>query len=437
MIKNSPLILVACLLLCFTSINAQQEKGIVGSENWLNSWTEFKPTPQEFDEPTQILTGTISHDINLYKREIYLLLGDVFVADNAKITIEPGTVILGDHNTKASLTITRGATIIAEGTQTDPIIFTSNKDVPKKGDWGGIFILGDAAVNKLGNQWSLDYGLAPSSPKDLLYGGDDQESSSGVLKYVRIEFAGKRTRDYGFFNSLTLAGIGNKTIIDNVMVSYSAGNSFYIEGGKLNLTKLISYRSSRNDFKFGFGTRCIIKNSIAVRSPYVSGPGGASSMYIATYIDPNKVDLKKGKTFVDAQNLTLLNQSNDIDADIDVGLVRESIFIAKDAALTMDKSVISGFNPAVILDQNIKVNNENLQKIKFTRMYFNNSRGNIFIENVSNNEDLENWYGNSSFFNVYSKGSDRETFIDSKNMKNPDFRLRINRIIALNEPDEE
>ena len=63
-------------------------------------------------------------------------------------------------------------------------------------------------------------------------------------------------------------------------------------------------------------------------------------------------------------------------------------------------------------------------------MYFNNCEGNIFFENDSNNLDLENWYGNSSFFNVYSKSSNAETFIDFQNERRPDFRLRINKIIA-------
>jgi len=65
-------------------------------------------------------------------------------------------------------------------------------------------------------------------------------------------------------------------------------------------------------------------------------------------------------------------------------------------------------------------------------MYFNNCNGNIYIKYKPNNEDLENWYGNRVFNNVYSKGPDSETFINSKSTKNPDFRLRINRIIATN-----
>ena len=101
----------------------------------------------------------------------------------------------------------------------------------------------------------------------------------------------------------------------------------------------------------------------------------------------------------------------------------------------MNKSVISGFNPAVLLEDKIYVNQENLEKIKFANMYFNNCNGNIFVENNANNEDLENWYGNSAFFNVYSKSFNSETFIDLNNEKRPDYRLRINKIIATNDLD--
>ena len=101
-----------------------------------------------------------------------------------------------------------------------------------------------------------------------------------------------------------------------------------------------------------------------------------------------------------------------------------------------NKSVFSGYNPAVNLNNDIWINDENLQKMRFTNMYFNNCKGNIFSENVPNNEDLENWYGNNIFVNVYSYGSDSETFINAKNLANPDFRLRINRIIANSLPDE-
>ena len=421
------------------NIFGQQEKGIIGTENWLYNWTEFKPNQQSYDEPTQILTGNITRDTRLTKRNTYLLMGNVFVTNNAVLTIEPGTVILGDYASKASLTISKGSTLIAEGLETDPIIFTSNKSVKRSGDWGGIIILGDAPTNKFGNgSVASFYKELPSSQYAYTnFGGTNTESSSGTLKYVRIEYTGKRIKNDDYFNGLLLAGVGNQTTIENVMVSYSAGNSFEIWGGDVNLYKLVSYRSNSNDFKFNFGAQSKLDNSLAVRSPYVSSSNGARCLQIASYDKIEEVDFTKKGTLVVAKNLTFLNDSDNLTADIEKGLVKEAVFVAENASLDMNKSVISGFNPAVLFEDKIIVNQENLEKIKFSDMYFNNCNGNIFVENNSNNEDLENWYGNTAFFNVYAKSYNSETFIDLKNEKRPDFRLRINKIIATNDLEAE
>lgn len=425
--KKITLITLLLFIVCCTSF-AQQEKGIFGFNNWLNPWAEFKPNKVTYEKPTQILTGEITSDTKLYKRDIYLLLGDVFVTDSSTLTIEPGTVIIGDFKTKGSLTISNGSRIIAKGTHTDPIIFTSSKSVKKPGDWGGLFILGDAPTSKFGNEASLNNGFRTSF-SNISYGGNNIDSDSGILKYVRIEYAGKRTKKHGYFNGLTLAGVGQQTIIENIMVSYCSGNSFNILGGNVILDKLVSYKSSGNDYEFNLGTQSYIYNSLAIRSPYVSGANASRCLNVLAYNDKEDTDFSSAQTNVDAQNLTLINLSDNLDNDIKIGLVDEGIYIGESTSFSIDKSVISGFNPAVILDENIKINSESLEKIQFTSTYFNNCNGNIFVNNWPNNEDLENWYGNRAFSNVYSKGPDSETFIDTKNLKRPDFRLRINKIM--------
>ncbi|MBP0902247.1 hypothetical protein ACFSKN_05070 [Mariniflexile gromovii] len=414
------------------NLYGQQEKGIIGTANWLHNWTEFKPNQKQYDEPTQILAGNIDKDKKLVKRETYMLLGNVFVTNNATLTIEPGTVIIGDFASKASLTITKGAKIIADGLETDPIIFTSNRGIKRSGDWGGIILLGDAPTNKFGNGSvaSLYSDLSQSSYSFTNYGGVNAESSSGILRYVRIEFAGKRIKNDDYFDGLLLAGVGNKTILDNIMVSYSGGNSFEVLGGDVCLNKLVSYRSNNNDFKLNYGAQCKIDNSLAIRSPYISSSTAARCLQITSYNKMEEVDFTKKGTSVEAKNLTFINDSESLKSDIEKGLVKDAVFIGQNANLNMNKSVISGFNPAVILESSIHINQENLEKIQFANMYFNNCNGNIFLENDSNNEDLENWYGNSTFFNVYSKSNNAETFIDFSNEKRPDFRLRINKIIA-------
>ena len=434
--KNLTQIATALLILLFIGTTfAQQEKGIIGEENWLYNWTEFKPSSIDYSEPTQILRGTIKEDTKLLKKHIYLLSGNVFVADSTTLTIEPGTVILGDYETKASLTIAKTARIIADGLETDPIVFTSNRARKKEGDWGGLIILGDAPTNKFGNGSVASYypRLDSGSYGATNYGGENKESNSGILRFVRVEYAGKRVDRDQYFNGLLLAGVGSKTILENIMVSYSAGNSFEVLGGNVKLTKAVSYKSASIDFKFNFGSQSTVTNSLVVRSPYSSSISGSRCMDIKSFDQRAEVDFNKPGTSVKAVNMTMINRTDDLAGSIEKGLIKEALYVGENTFLDMNKTVISGFNPAVVFSGKIRVNQESLDRIKFSEMYFNNCNGNIFIENYSNNEDLENWYGNPSFFNVYSKGLDEETFIDVFSEKRPDFRLRINKIIATND----
>mgnify|MGYP000990712389 CR=1 FL=1 len=427
--------LMCLFLFVIGSTFAQQEKGIVGVNNWLNNWTEFNPSSNDYGEPNQILAGNIDKNMTLSKKNVYMLMGSVFVVNDATLTIEPGTVIIGDYVSKGSLTISSGSKILAIGEETDPIIFTSNRGVKRAGDWGGVFILGDAPSNKFGNGSVASFypKLDPENYINTNYGGSNNNSSSGVMKFVRIEYAGKRIKGAGNFNGLLLACVGNQTILENIMVSHSAGNSFEVLGGEVNLEKLVSYKSNGVDFKFNYGAQSQLYNSLAVRSPYVSSSNGSRTLQIISYEKKEDVDFSKKGTSLVAQNLTLINDSEDLEGDIISGLVSEAVYVGENTFLDLNKTVISGFNPAIILDNKISLNQENLEKIKLTKMYFNNCKGNIFVKYNTNNEDLENWYGNGSFFNVYSYSDDAETFINVRKTKRPDFRLQINKILASND----
>ncbi|PBJ10213.1 hypothetical protein [Flavobacterium sp. ACN6] len=418
-----------CAFFIITSINAQQEKGIIGYTNWLNNWSEFKPQKVEYGEANQILVGNISSDTKLLKRNVYILQGNVYVTNNAVLTIEPGTLILGDFQTKGTLVVTKGAKIMADGLETDPIVFTSNRSQKKAGDWGGIVVLGEAPINKLGNVGSYNLDLDPAL---TTYGGDNTTSNSGILRYVRIEFAGKIVKGAGTFNGLTIAGVGSQTILENIMVSYSAGNSFAFYGGDVNAAKFVSYKSINDDYKFTQGVQCRLYNSLAVRSSYLSSnKDGSRSIEVKLYENKNDTDFTKKETFVTASNITMLNDSENIKADIQSGLIKEAVYIAQNTSLELKRSVISGFNPAVLLDANTEVNTNNLKKIKFEEMYFNLCTGNVLTENNnSNNEELARWYSNSMFSNVSSQTDTKETFVDTFNSKRPDFRLQMGKTTA-------
>nr|WP_315157722.1 hypothetical protein [uncultured Flavobacterium sp.] len=421
-------LLIWVFLAVVTSVSAQQEKGIFGPSNWLNNWTEFKPAKADYGEATQILAGNISADTRLTKKDVYIIQGNVYVTNNAVLTIEPGTVIIGDSDSRGTLIITKGAKIIAEGLETDPIVFTSNKSLKKAGDWGGIIILGEAPINKFGLYTSFNYD--DLDPALTTYGGNIPDGSSGVLKFVRIEYAGKKARGADNFNAILLGGIGNKTILENIMVSYAAGDAVEVFGGEPIMSKIVSYKCNGVDFRFTLGTQAKIDNSLAIRSSYISDSSGSRCLDISSYVKKENIDFTKKQTSVTATNLTMLNDSDNIEADIKAGLVKEAVYVAENTTLVLRKSVISGFKPAVLLDTKIDINTKNLNKIRIEDMLLNNCTGNIFSEGSLNNEDLESYYGDNTFFNLHSKTTNVETFNDFENPRRPDYRLALTKFTA-------
>jgi hypothetical protein len=162
----------------------------------------------------------------------------------------------------------------------------------------------------------------------------------------------------------------------------------------------------------------------------VSSSSGSRCLDVSSYINKTEADFSKKQTSVVATNLTMLNDSDNISADIKSGLIKEAVFVAENTSFSCSKSVISGFNPAVILDSKLEITEANLRKIIFDRMYFNLCDGNIFSEYNPDNADLESWYGNSQFFNVYASTENNETFLDFLNSRRPDYRLSISKITA-------
>ena len=359
--KNLVQIKWMLLFVVFTA-SAQQEKGIIGTSNWLNNWTEFKPANAEYNETNQILYGKITTNTTLFKKNTYLLQGPVYVTNGAVLTIEPGTVIKGDYETNGALIITKGAQIMANGLETDPIIFTSNRPQRKAGDWGGISILGDAPMNKFGGASSLNFDLDPSQ---TIYGGTNPQSNSGIVRFLRIEFAGKKIKGFKDFNALSLAGVGNKTVIENVMCSFAAGNSFEILGGDVTVSKLVSLRSSGDDFRFTQGTQCRIDNSLAIRHSLYSSSTRSRCMNVVSYEKKEEADLSKNQTNVSAINCTLVNTTQTLSDDIAKGLVKEAVFVGNNASFSIKRSIVSGFYPAAILDRDIKLEASAFKKIKF------------------------------------------------------------------------
>lgn len=211
-----------------------------------------------------ILTGDITANRKLVASEKYILRGFVYVTNGVTMEIEPGTVIFGDKETRGALIIEQGARIVANGTQQQPIVFTSAQAVGQRnyGDWGGLVLVGRAPINRpLSTR--LEGGLRGS------FGGSDVNDNSGTLKYVRIEFAGVplTSAANSEINGLTLYGVGAGTTIDYVQVSYSGDDAYEWFGGTVNAKHLVALRTWDDDFDTDFGYAGKIQYAVSLRDP--------------------------------------------------------------------------------------------------------------------------------------------------------------------------
>jgi hypothetical protein len=409
-------IIILLLFVCCNS-NAQKIQGIVGESNWFNGWTNFKPKATEYNQATQILTGDIKENTTLTKENVYLIMGTVHVANKATLTIEAGTVIRGDFNSNGTLTITRGSKIIAEGTETNPIVFTSNKPTSerKPGDWGGVILMGDAPINRFGGVSASFY---EPNPLYNPFGGPNENSDSGILKYVRIEFAGKKIDSKIALNGLTLAAVGNKTKIEYVQISFSSDDSVEVIGGNVDFNNVISYRANDDDFDYSMGIQSTMNNSIAIRNPYASDNTRSRCFEIDSYDKIENYDSTKKKTYIKLNNVTMTN-----DEENTMGLVKEAISLKTDSFIEVNKCVVAGFSSFIALDDKY-LEGDNFKKIKVYNSTVDSCSELFTNETLGKANNVNDWFTQNDKLLYVTNTGINNLFINNNVKKKPDFRLK-------------
>ncbi len=228
-------------------------------------------TKQEQIIASRIITGQITEDVELPKGK-YTLKGYVYITNRANLRIAAGSVIVSDVTNKGALIVERNSKLFAEGTATEPIVFTSGKPAGSRtpGDWGGIILLGNGPTNR-STEPVIEGGV------NAKYGGTVSSDNSGILKFVRIEFAGIAADPNSEINGLTLGGVGSGTILENIQVSYGNDDAFEFFGGTVNAKNLIAFASADDDFDFDFGYTGSIQFAVSSRNPEFVDPGDAGN----------------------------------------------------------------------------------------------------------------------------------------------------------------
>ncbi len=231
---------------------------------------------------TITLQGRISADTILRKQNTYILKGLVYMVNNKTMTIEPGTILRGSFSGSdvATLIITRGSKLVADGTALEPIVFTSASPNPQSGDWGGIILCGKAPINTSFNGvnglFQVEGGIDNANGDGLAGSGDNvaptavPNDNSGILRYVRIEYAGYAFQPDKEVNSLTLAAIGSGTTIEHVQTIYAKDDAFEWFGGTVNCKYLIAYKTQDDDFDTDNGYSGKVQFGLIIRDSVIA-----------------------------------------------------------------------------------------------------------------------------------------------------------------------
>ncbi|MGB8193035.1 MAG: hypothetical protein WCF67_13990 [Chitinophagaceae bacterium] len=309
-------------------------------------------------EENLVLSGKINTDRTLKAANTYKLRGIVYLVDGATLTIEPGTRIEGEKSTRGALIVTRGTKLMAAGTKDKPIVFTSDASTPASGDWGGIVMLGRAKTNNSFNGVAgigeIEGGVNTGEGLGL-YGGADDDDNSGVLKYVRIEYAGYAFLPDKELNSLTMGSVGSGTTIDHVQVSYALDDAFEFFGGTVNATHLIAYKTLDDDFDTDNGFRGRMQFGIVMRD--------------SVRADISKVEAWESDN--DANGSSLVPQTGAVFSNITAigprataSNIGNSLFLAgaqirRNSSISIFNSVIMGWPTGLLIDASKGVPTDN------------------------------------------------------------------------------
>lgn len=341
-----------------------------------------KVEPQPIPTQNKVITSNITENTTWYSDTVYQLGGRITVVAGATLTIEPGTIIKGEAGTGANATallIARDANIVAQGTPTLPIIFTSvadeimpedilagnfqspNLDPTVNGLWGGVIVLGKARISPkpdaTGEVSSVQIEGIPTSDANGLYGGSDDSDNSGIISFVSIRHGGANIGSGNEINGLTLGGVGSLTSINNIEIVANQDDGIEWFGGKVDVSYAVVWNCGDDgidtDQSWGGTLSNFVVISPAGHCFELDGPEGSyeeghlithGDIYVGTAQDLINVD---ANSIVDLSHLyftdiTLNNKINRVDA---VGVTFDNIILDVDSV----ENHVNGPVPALVV----------------------------------------------------------------------------------------
>ena len=346
-----------------------------------------------FNFAQTVLSGDITSDMTLTSDQSYLLSGIVRVQSPAVLTIDPGTIIYGENSSNGSLIIEPGAKIMAEGTVSEPIVFTSefskpgSGQEPQRGDWGGLILLGNAPINPEGGVGNIE------GPGDE-FGGTDPHDNSGIVKYVRIEYAGIAYSPNNEINAMTFGGVGDGTTIDYVEAAYSNDDSYEWFGGTVNCKHLIAYRGIDDDFDTDFGFQGKLQFLVGIRDPQVADVVSGSNGFESD--NDGSGSLNEPRTSPTWWNVTLVGPQATTDAPYSSDFKR-GMHLRRSSQNKVNNAIIMGWPTGILVDgqQTTADAESNIMFVK-NSIIAGASKKNLDTVSSNGTFNVDTWFSNNN-----------------------------------------
>lgn len=253
------------------------------------SWTD--PQPQRDGTDVCELPSSIEQDRTLTADTIWRMDGRVTVGNgnqeiaadqvtltngdpllNVTLTVEPGTQIIGAQGEFANMIITRGSMIMAEGTASNPIIFSSEDEgFEGSGEFGGLILHGFGSHNQCPAEPPCNI---DSEGESGFAAGYEPDDSSGVLRYVIVAEGGFEFATGNEINGISLVGVGSGTEMEYIQVQGNSDDGIEFYGGDVNVKYLVLTNNLDDSVDWDEGFQGNLQYVLVKQSPNSEGNAG-------------------------------------------------------------------------------------------------------------------------------------------------------------------
>ena len=379
----------------FISCERDDTSDIVITDNSVTTINNTTGNEDGNEEETVLLTpasGSITENLTLEASKEYIINGATIVAAGAVLTIEPGTVIKAEAGPNVYLAVEQGAQIIANGTSSNPIIFTSNSTTPSAGDWGGIILLGRAPVNSVTGS-----STATSEIGNLPYGGNIADDNSGILRYVRVQYSGGAADGQSENNGFSFYGVGSGTTIEYIQAFEGADDGIEFFGGTVNASFLVVVNAEDDSIDWTEGYNGTITDAYVLQ-----GNGIGDEAFECDGFNTDFTNASGAFSNPTVTNVTIESESGANDSTRGFllragtqGTFSNILIIGKNTGISVDDDEASTPTSSGILDGTLS----------FTDVTFTDVTTNASIDGTATEADLLTGIGNGTGTNISSWGA--------------------------------